>query len=65
MLALLLLLVLLQSGCTGMLVATLERRQIQSCVWWGGDLLTGARGVTATGGVPMATCLAVPCMTHP
>lgn len=56
----LLLLALLLSGCTGQLVEVLEARQVASCVWWQGAL-TGTHGVTATGGTPLAQCLAVPC----
>ena len=55
-----LLLTLSLSGCTGWLVEGLEQRQVQSCVWFAGPL-GGGHGVTATGGVPLATCLAVPC----
>lgn len=51
---------LLLTGCTSQLVDALEERQVASCIWWSGAL-TGARGVTATGGVPLATCLSVPC----
>lgn len=54
-----LVLALLCVGCTGWLVDGLEQRQVQSCVWFTGPL--GGHGVTATGGVPLATCLAVPC----
>lgn len=55
----LLLLALLCGGCTGQLVDALAQRQVASCVWWSGPF---GRGVTATGGVPLATCLQVPCM---
>lgn len=54
-----LVLVLLCAGCHGALVDALEQRQVQSCVWFTGPL--GGHGVTATGGVPLGTCLAVPC----
>ena len=54
-----LLLILLSSGCTGMLVDALEQRQVQSCVWFSGPL--GGHGVTATGGMPLAECLKVQC----
>ena len=59
---LLLLLALLLAGCHGALVDALEQRQVASCVWWSGPF---GRGVTATGGVPLATCLHVPCMMPP
>lgn len=55
------LLVFLLSGCTGHLVDALEKRQAASCIWWSGAPLTGTHGVTATGGTPLAQCLAVPC----
>lgn len=54
-----LVLALLCAGCTGQLVDALEQRQVQSCIWWRGPLQ--GHGVTATGGVPLATCLSVPC----
>lgn len=47
-------------GCTGWLIEGLEQRQVQSCIYWSGAL-TGGHGVTATGGVPLATCLSVQC----
>lgn len=53
-----LLLALLCTGCHGALVDALEQRQVASCVWWSGPF---GRGVTATGGVPLATCLSVQC----
>lgn len=55
---LLVLLALLSSGCHGQLVAALEERQVQSCVWWSNPF---GRGVTSTGGLPLQTCLAQPC----
>lgn len=55
----LVLLALVCAGCTGWLVEGLEQRDIASCVWWTGPL--GGHGVTATGGVPLQTCLNVPC----
>jgi hypothetical protein len=55
----LLLLCLLLGGCTGALVRALEERQVASCIWWHSQFGT-VRGVTATGGVPVAQCLAVP-----
>lgn len=58
--ALLLLACLLCTSCTGALVDALEERNVSSCIWWSGAL-TGAHGVTATGGVPLQTCLQVPC----
>lgn len=54
----LLLLVLLASGCTGQLVAALEQRELASCVWWTTPF---ARGVSATGGQKLSDCLQVPC----
>lgn len=56
----LLLLGLLLTGCHGALVDALEQRQVQSCLWFRGPL-GGGYGVTSTGGIPLATCLAVPC----
>jgi hypothetical protein len=56
--AVLLCLVLLCGGCTGALVQALEEREVASCLWWSTPF---GRGVTSTGGVPLATCLAVPC----
>lgn len=56
----LLLAALLCSGCHGALVQALDERQAASCVWW--SVPWGARGVTATGGAALSTCLAVPCM---
>ena len=61
MLRLAVLLTLLCGGCTGPLVAALDKRDVASCIWWSTSPLTGTHGVTATGGVPLATCLAVPC----
>jgi len=52
---------LLLTGCTGRLVEALNERQIASCVWWESRPFSGVRGVTATGGADLATCLAVPC----
>lgn len=45
----------LWTGCTGQLVQALEARQARSCIWFTGPF---ARGVTATGGVDVQTCLA-------
>jgi pantoate kinase len=56
----LLLLCLCLTGCTGWLVDSLEQRQMQSC-WWIRGPLGGGYGVTATGGVSVATCLSVQC----
>ena len=56
----LLLLTVFCTGCHGQLVAALEDRQVQSCIYWHGGLLSG-HGVTATGGVPLSLCLAQPC----
>ena len=56
----LLLLALLLSGCTGALIDHLNERQVQSCVWFSNPL-SGARSVTATGGLPMDVCLSAPC----
>lgn len=55
---LLLLALLLCTGCHGQLVDALEQRQVASCVWFSTPF---GHGVTATGGVPLATCLSVPC----
>lgn len=60
MTGLLLLTCLLCTSCTGALVDALEQRQVQSCLFFAGPL-GGGYGVTATGGVPLATCLAVQC----
>jgi hypothetical protein len=60
---LLLLLCVLLSGCHGALIDALERRQVASCVWWDGPFGL-SKGVTATGGIAIETCLAVPCMTR-
>ena len=49
------------TGCTGALVDALEQRQVASCIWWN-STLTGARSISATGGVDIRECLAVPCM---
>ena len=49
-----LLLALLGTGCTGTLVDRLNERHVRSCIWWSG---LGARGVSATGGADLATCL--------
>jgi hypothetical protein len=54
----LVLLALLVGGCTGPIVQALEERQAASCLWWSTPF---GRGVTSTGGVPLAQCLAVPC----
>ena len=61
---LVLLLAVLLTGCHAPLIATLERRQVASCVWWSGPFGFG-RGVSATGGMPLAECLKVPCQLHP
>jgi hypothetical protein len=58
------LLAVLLTGCHGQVIDALEQRQVQSCVWWTTPIL-GTRGVSATGGLPLATCLAVPCQLHP
>jgi|SoiMethySBSTD1v2_1073268.scaffolds.fasta_scaffold63421_3 hypothetical protein len=55
-----LLLALCLGGCTSPLIDQLNARQVASCVWWRGPL-GYQHGVTATGGVEMQTCLAVPC----
>lgn len=54
----------LLSGCTGLasLADSLNERQVQSCIQWQGHIssLGGGvqvRGVTATGGVPLASCV--------
>ena len=60
MLRLLALFCLLTGGCTGVLVHALEERQVASCVWWSTGPF-GTRGVSATGGMPLAECLKVPC----
>jgi hypothetical protein len=57
----LLALCLLLAGCHGQLIDALQERQIHSCVWWETQPFKSARGVTATGGVDITTCLAVPC----
>lgn len=57
----LLLLALLLSGCTGWLIDDLERRQVQSCVFWETRPFGAARGITATGGASLERCLQVPC----
>ena len=54
MLRLVCLLTLVLSGCHGPLVAALEERHVQSCVW---SSLPWGRAVTATGGVDVQTCL--------
>jgi hypothetical protein len=54
----LVLLACLLGGCTGPLVAALEERQAQSCVYWSNWL---GHGVTATGGVALERCLQVQC----
>jgi hypothetical protein len=56
----LLLLALLLSGCTGMLIDRLNERHVQSCVWFSNPI-SGARSITATGGLDIATCLSAPC----
>ena len=57
---------LVLSGCASMasLASTMNERQIQSCVYWagfvGGALSGGhaqVKGITATGGVPLTTCI--------
>lgn len=58
--------VVLLSGCTGLssLMADLNTRQVQSCVFWQGFAGGGwpgvpqaqVRGVTATGGVKLDQC---------
>ena len=55
------LLALLLTGCHGHLIDALNERHAASCVWWETRPFGAARGVTATGGVPIAACLAVPC----
>lgn len=57
------LLALLLAGCHGALVSALNERRVTSCVYWSNPL-TGIRGVSATGGMDLQTCLAVPCMPH-
>jgi hypothetical protein len=53
--------VLLLPGCADFasMAETLNARQIQSCVYVQGGygLFAGARMITATGGVPLETCL--------
>ena len=58
--AVLLLALLLCTGCHGQVIDSLNQRHIASCVWWN-SAITGARSVSATGGADLATCLAVPC----
>lgn len=62
--SLLLLTLLLFTGCTGWLIDDLNQRHVQSCVWWETKPFGAARGITATGGADLATCLAVPCRGH-
>lgn len=52
------LLALALTGCAGPLVAALEERQAASCIYWHSPF---GHGVTSTGGVPLAQCLADPC----
>lgn len=52
---------LLLAGCAGQVIDSFNARHITSCIWWESRPLSGARGVTATGGADLATCLAVPC----
>lgn len=56
-------LVCLLTGCTGVLVDSLQERHISSCVFWSSPL-AGARGVTATGLATISQCLEVPCRGH-
>jgi len=58
---LLLLVCLLLSGCHGQLIDALNERNVHSCVWWETQPFKSARGITATGGASLETCLAVPC----
>jgi hypothetical protein len=61
--AALLLLCLLLAGCHGALVDALETRHVASCIWFTGPLGM-SHVVTATGGMSLQECLAVPCMTR-
>lgn len=54
---------LLLAGCHGALIHALEERHVTSCVWWSGPLGM-SHAVTATGGMSLQECLAVPCMTR-
>jgi hypothetical protein len=60
MIRLCLLAMLLLTGCQGMLIDAMEERHVASCIWWN-SALTGARSVSATGGVDIRECLSVPC----
>jgi hypothetical protein len=60
MIRLVLLALLLLSGCTGVLIDRLEQHHVASCVFWN-STITGLRAVSATGGVPIEVCLNVPC----
>jgi hypothetical protein len=62
--AALLLLCLLLAGCHGALVDALQERQVASCIWWETQPFKSARGITATGGASLETCLAVQCRGH-
>ena len=61
--ALLLLLALGLSGCTGALIDQLQERHVSSCIWTSSPL-SSMRAVTATGSATIAECLAVPCRGH-
>lgn len=52
----LLLVCLLLTSCHGALIDALETRHAQSCVYWRG-IFQQVKGVTSTGGVPLAQCL--------
>ena len=58
--SLLLVCVLLATGCHGMVAANLEARGVKSCLYWNSQL-TGLRAVSATGGLPIEACLSDPC----
>ena len=58
-------LLLLLTGCTGALIDALNERQAASCIWWSTGPLGFSRGVTATGGVDIRECIAVPCQLVP
>jgi hypothetical protein len=57
----LLLVCLLLAGCHGVLIDSLQERGIQSCVFWETQPFKSAHGITATGGIPIETCLAIQC----
>ena len=48
----LILLLLVCTGCHGAVVAGMEERGIKSCIYWNSQL-TGLRAVSATGGLPV------------